>query len=184
MITYLNYKKAEANLEIQRNLLATNMENLDIAKNKQKIGAINTADVYRWESETAIARTSVKKAEDMVKQIKERIIKTTGIEKEEEMYFEDAENIYKYLADYNDEIKEKIDSLDSGYIEKRYSEKALKNSIELGMLDKNREINERVLKSSERSRYIPTVALQSSFTKKLYKASNRIRVNKNALLLS
>lgn len=169
MITYLNYMKAESNLKIQKNLLNTNMENLSMAKNKQQIGAINPADVYRWESEAAISRISVRKAEDMVRMLKDRIVRLTGIDIKDEIYFEDSENIYGYIGNYNEEIKMKIEEYNTPFLEQMYSEKAIKNSMELKMIDKNKEIKKRILVSSERSRYVPTVALQSGYKKKLYK---------------
>lgn len=168
VITYLNGLKAKANLKIQQEILSANRENLTIAQSRVTTGSINPADLYRWESETATAETNVKKAEAVIKQVKERLKKLALIKDEDEFEIEEVQNIYEFSQLFNEDIKKMIESGKSEELEKIFSEYAMKNSIELKMQKKDYEIRKINLDYAKRSSYLPTIALQANYKRKIY----------------
>lgn len=168
VITYLNGLKAKANLKIQQEILSANRENLIIAQSRVTTGSINPADLYRWESETATAETNVKKAEAVIKQVKERLKKLALIKDEDEFDIEEVQNIYEFSQLFNEDIKKMIESGKAEELEKIFSEYAMKNSIELKMQKKDYEIRKINLEYAKRSSYLPTIALQANYKRKIY----------------
>ena len=168
VITYLNGLKAKANLKIQQEILSANRENLIIAQSRVMTGSINPADLYRWESETATAETNVKKAEAVIKQVKERLKKLALIKEDKEFEIEEVQNIYEFSQLFNEDIKKMIESGKAEELEKIFSEYAMKNSIELKMQKKDYEIRKINLEYAKRSSYLPTIALQANYKRKIY----------------
>lgn len=66
--TFLSVLIAQTQLQIQENNLGLTRTNLDLARNRVRLGASDRSDVYRWESEVATVHQSVLQAKSQVEQ--------------------------------------------------------------------------------------------------------------------
>lgn len=64
--TYLNLLRAKTLAEIQRSNLKLTISNLELARQREAVGASGKSDVYRWESEAATSRRNVIDADAQV----------------------------------------------------------------------------------------------------------------------
>ena len=72
-VAYLNVLRAQTGLRVQQENLRVSRINLDLAKNRQKVGATSAADVYRWQSQLASGRQSVLAAQATLEQSRDAL---------------------------------------------------------------------------------------------------------------
>ena len=70
---YVDVLRAQNQLKIQQQNLELTKSNLDLARDRVRIGSSSKADVYRWESDLASARSQVLQARAVVDQSKETL---------------------------------------------------------------------------------------------------------------
>ena len=69
--TYLNILIAQTRLSILKNNLSLTQAHLDLAKNRVRAGLANMAEIFRWQSEIALTRQQVLKANSAVEQTRD-----------------------------------------------------------------------------------------------------------------
>ncbi|MGH7450529.1 MAG: ABC transporter substrate binding protein, partial [bacterium] len=70
---YLNVLRAKALARIQRSNLKLTLDNLDLARLRESVGASGRSDVYRWESQVATGRKNVIDADAQVEVAKTEV---------------------------------------------------------------------------------------------------------------
>jgi outer membrane protein TolC len=157
---YINILKAQTYLEILRENLNLTRKHLDIAKLRQEVGFSGVADVYRWQSE--IERVSIevvnanaqKRTADMaLNEILNRPLDETFIASDLEFNdpFITGENLHDLISN----------AKTWKYFIQFMVDEGLNRSPELKQLDQYIEVQERLVLSKKRGRYLPTVGIQS-----------------------
>ena len=72
-VAYLNVLRAQTGLRVQQENLRVSRINLDLAKNRQTVGATSAADVYRWQSQLASGQQSVLAAQASLEQSRDTL---------------------------------------------------------------------------------------------------------------
>ncbi len=72
-LAYLDALRAENQLAIRRENLSLSKSNLDLARDRVRVGMSSNADVYRWQSSLASARTDVLDSRAQVDQAREAL---------------------------------------------------------------------------------------------------------------
>ncbi len=72
-VGYLDALRADIQLQIQQDNLNLSKSNLDLARNRVQAGSASNADIYRWESNLASARSALLSAEAVKRQSREAL---------------------------------------------------------------------------------------------------------------
>jgi len=160
-VAYLDVLRAKTFEGIQKNNLRLTLSNLELARVRRDVGVSGPAEVYRWESQTATNRRAVirssaqrNQAEIALNRLLHRPVEE-GFLTEEEAYddlglMEEMRALYPYTGNpwgfrvFRDFMVRE----------------ALAESPELAQLDAAIEAQERVLTSTHRVFWSPTVAMQ------------------------
>lgn len=160
---YIGILQAQANVNIQNTNVQTTLSNLNIAKNKAKIGALSNADVYGFESQLALNKSSLNDAVTLVAQAKINFNQLLNQPLDEEILLEDIQNDNDLLFLYDERIFERVNNY---YDFREFAEFlidfALKNAPELDQLAWAIKAQETSLKNNQKSLYLPQVALQAN----------------------
>ncbi len=159
--TYFSVLKAKTNAKIQKQDLELTKKHLSIAKQRQSAGHSGASDVYRWQSSTATATSSLFEATNSYKLSKINLNKimhrplADKIMVQDESIHGDLFQIYSNLREYeyidNPATFEKfVDFLVS---------LTLKNSHEIKEVEANVASFERQYLNYKRKRYFPTAAV-------------------------
>jgi len=163
--TYLNLLKAQTFIHIRRENMNLSRTNLELARDRQKIGVANPAEVYRWESQLATSRQALlnaqaelQRAQDALNRLLHRPLKESFIA--EPATLEDPRLIVsrKELFDYVS--SDRTFELMGDFMVKE-GEAA---SPELAALEALQAATKRELKSHRRAYWSPTVTLQGEVT--------------------
>ncbi len=163
--TYLNLLKAQTFIHIRRENMDLSRTNLELARDRQKIGVANPAEVYRWQSRLATSRQALlgaqaqlQQAQDALNRLLNRPLKEPFIT--EPTSLDDPRLLIsrKELFDYvsSDRAFELMG--DFMVIE------GLAASPELASLDALLSATQRELKANQRAYWSPTVTLQGEVT--------------------
>ncbi|MEL6944296.1 MAG: ABC transporter substrate binding protein, partial [Bacteroidota bacterium] len=107
---YIGILQAQANVNIQNTNVQTTLSNLNIAKNKAKIGAVSNADVYGFESQLALNRSSLNDAFTLVEQAKINFNQLLNKPLDEEILLEDIQDKDDLLFLYDERIFERVNN--------------------------------------------------------------------------
>jgi len=72
-ITYLNLLKAQTFIHIRREDMGLSRTSLELARDRQRIGVANPAEVYRWESQLATSRQALLNAQAQLQQTRDAL---------------------------------------------------------------------------------------------------------------
>ena len=72
-VAYLNVLRAETQLRVQQDNLNLTKTNLDLARDRVRVGSSSSADVYRWESRIASDRSALLQAKASLSQTRENL---------------------------------------------------------------------------------------------------------------
>ncbi|MEM7051789.1 MAG: TolC family protein [Acidobacteriota bacterium] len=160
-LAFLNVQLAETQWQVQRNNLEVTRANLDLARDRVRIGASNPSDVYRWESELAGARQTAIDAvtdRDRAYESLNGVLNRPLTERRPitPSTLDDPE-----LLDPENEIGELIDNPGSfqAFAEQLVQD-GLERAPEIRALESSLAVLERQLTSERRSYYSPEVSLQ------------------------
>ena len=165
---YLNVLRAKTLERVQKHNLQLTRSNLELARVRQRIGVSGPAEVYRWDSQMAIARnnaiqanTQRNLAEIVLNQVLHRPLEESFATRETGLYDES-------LVTHDPRFIRFIDNKRNfGVFRSFMATEALEWSPELRGLDAAIAARERALQMAERAHYLPTLALQADATRNL-----------------
>ncbi len=158
---YLNVLKAQTFVLISRENMQLTRTNLELARDRQRIGVADPSESYRWESELATARKELLNAQarldqsrDTLNRLLHRPLKETFIAApatlDDPTLIVSRKDLFDYIVNQRAfELMEEFMIMD-----------ALKASPELAGLQALVSASEREVKSSQRAYWSPTIALQ------------------------
>lgn len=161
---YFNYMQVLAVAELQNNNIKAVSQNLAIAKNKEKVGYSGASDVYRWQTELDLAKTEWYATNAQLKAAGYQLNETLNRPIDEVFAIESSENISQFL--------EQLDQLFVSLIQDQASFKQLadfmvkeaqQNLPEIQQIQLAIAAQERLLKSNQRSFYMPTLAFGANY---------------------
>lgn len=164
-ITYLNLLKAQTFIHIRRENMDLSRTNLELARDRQRIGVASPAEVYRWESQLATsnqalfsAQAQLQQARDAVNRLLHRPLKepfiATPVTLDDPRLFVSRKELFDYVS--NDRAFE----LMGDYMVQVGSEA----SPELASLEALLEASRREIKTNRRAYWLPTVSVQGEVT--------------------
>ncbi len=150
-------KISQANLELSHT-------NLGLARVRAKIGSATLADVYRWESEVAHAKTNLLSAGAVLKQAKESLNRLLNRPLTEPFSLEPATLDNENLVVSNSELLQMLGNR-AGFqkLSEILTRDGLDRSPEIASFMAKIIAQERSLKSEKRSFWMPTVALTGEY---------------------
>ena len=165
---YINLLFAVSSQEIQNTNLSVTRKNLDIARNKEAVGAVGASEVHRWESEEAInqidlndAYKEVQLARMDLNRVLDRSVRqplgATDIEigkSSIELLINDPE-VYKYLDNFK-----RLETFSNFLVAE-----ADRNLPELKEIDATLRSVEREIVNKERAFYLPDFQIQGGIDK-------------------
>lgn len=160
---YLRYLQARANLTIQNTNVQTTLSNLNIAKTKAKIGTSSNADVYGFESQLALNKSSLNDAQTGVEQARISFNQLLNRPLDEAFMLEDVLLDADIIFLQDNRIRETIsNSYDFRKFSEFLIETCLKKAPELEQLQWAIKAQENSLNINKKSRYLPQVGLQGN----------------------
>ncbi len=161
---FFNYMQVQSLVDLQNENINVKQQNLNIAINKENVGYSGESDVYRWETELALARADFNEAVAQLKTVQFQLNQTLNRTVNENFVLEEAEN--------NDYLSELFDYRYISNIENPGSfmvfadfivEKALTNLPEYQQMELALQAQERLVKSNSRAFYTPSIALGANY---------------------
>ena len=163
--TYLNVLFEKTSLEQQRYNLQITRDNYRLAKNRVEVGSQTAADLYRWESEVAIAKQAVIQATASYRQQRQTLnqILNRPINEDFSTSVETLDNPDLLISDQRilNLVKDEysLAALTSFFVER-----GLERSPEILQIQAQYDASERQLKSDQRSYWVPDVYLTGQVT--------------------
>ncbi len=161
--SYLRYLQTMANLTIQNTNVQTTLSNLNVAKTKAKIGSVSNADVFGFESQLALNKSSLNDAQTGVEQSRISFNQLLNRPLDEDFMLEDLQLNDNIVFLQDDRIGETISNR---YDFRKFSEflidYAFKNAPEIEQILWAIKAQENSLDSNKKSRYLPQVAVQGN----------------------
>jgi outer membrane protein TolC/ABC-type uncharacterized transport system substrate-binding protein len=160
-IAYFEILRANTTRVIQKENVSFIRKNLNVAKQREIAGYSGRADVYRWESQLAIATTDALAAENNYKLTKIKLNQLLDRSLDQEFKTDDVsikEGVYaNYLSGIN------RDYIDSPASLKKFTNfliiEAVDNSPEILKINATIDAQKRRLTSARKKRYLPSVSL-------------------------
>jgi len=172
---YLRYLQAQANLTIQNSNVQTTLSNLNIAKTKAKIGTVSNADVYGFESQLALNKSSLNDAQTGVEQARISFNQLLNRPLDEDFMLEDLKLDQNIVFLQDDRISETISNR---YDFRKFSEFLIQTAFakapELEQLQWAIKAQENSLDLNKKSRYLPQVGLQGSLDQTFGRYGTRV----------
>ncbi|SDB50670.1 Outer membrane protein TolC [Flavobacteriaceae bacterium MAR_2010_188] len=165
---FFNYQQAQSLVVLQNEDIKVKNQNLNIAVDKEKVGYGGKSDVYRWETELALARADFNDATAQLKNVGFQLNQILNRPVKEQFSIENPGD-----SDYLNQIFDlSFVSLieDPGSLQVLadfLTEEAMKNLPEVQQIELALQAQERQLKSNKRAFYIPTIALQANYDEPL-----------------
>ncbi|KPL17172.1 MAG: hypothetical protein AMS26_01845 [Bacteroides sp. SM23_62] len=161
-LAYLNLLKAQTYERILKENLNLTKKHLDIARLRQEVGFSGASDVYRWESEIARLNIDVVNARAQKRAAGFALNEILNRPLDEEFVAEDLAHDDEFITGQGG-LESTISNARTwkSFIAFMVTE-ALERSPELKQLDQYIEAQERFLKMNRRSRYLPTLGIQTA----------------------
>jgi len=167
--SFLNVLKAQTFVHIRREEMHLSRTNLELARDRQKIGVANPAEVYRWESELITSRKGLLNAQAQLQQIRDTLNRLLHRPLNEPFIAEPAtledpgrivsrKELFEYVS--NDRAFELMGEF--------MTKEGLAVSPELRAIEALLSVVKRELKLHRRAYWTPTVALQGEVTNVLH----------------
>ncbi|MCG8416535.1 MAG: TolC family protein [Proteobacteria bacterium] len=170
-VAYLDVLRAKTLERIQQDNLKVTRQNLDLARTRLNVGTANRAEVYRWESQIANDRKSVIEASAGRNVAEIQLNRILGRPMEEPYLTEETAIDDPALLTGQ---KQLVRFLRDPWIFRVFRQFMIREAVgrapELKQLDAAIAVQERVLTSSRRSHWSPTVAVQGSANQRIWRA--------------
>jgi outer membrane protein len=162
---YLNVLKSQTFVHIRRENMNLTRANLELARDRQRLGVANSSEVYRWESELATARRDLLEAQAQLEQARDglnRLLHRPFDERfralpatlDDPTLIISRKGLYDYIS--NDRAFELL-------MEFMVAE-GLKAAPELAGLQSLIDASRRRITANQRSYWLPTMVLQGELT--------------------
>jgi len=159
---YLNVLRGLTLEKVQKDNLKVTRSNLDLARIRQDIGTAGPAEVYRWEAQIASDRQNVISANSQRNLAEIQLNRLLHRPLEENFVLIDIDLSQPHKIMNNLQLTRYMGSQKLfGLLRSYLVEVGLQNSPEISQLNRAIEAQQRALKSSKRSLYTPTIALQA-----------------------
>lgn len=160
-VTYLNLLKAQTFLQIRRENMELSRTNLELAKERQKIGVASPAEVYRWESQLATSRQALLAAEALLNQSTDALNRLLHRPLDEAFIAEPATLDDPRLVVSRKELFDYVNSDRTFQLLGEFMVKeGIEKAPELEALDALLSASQRELSANQRAYWLPTVTLQ------------------------
>lgn len=161
---YFNYRQVLSVAELQNNNIEAINQNLTIATDKEQVGYSGATDVYRWKTELDIAKTDLNVTNAQLKAVGFQLNETLNRPIGEVFAIEESENISQIIEDLNEYLLELIqDQAGLDRFANFMVNEAFQNLPEIQQIELAIAAQERLLKSNQRSFYLPTVAFGANY---------------------
>jgi len=160
-LAFLNVLKAQTFVHIRRDDMKLTRANLELARDRQRIGVANPAEVYRWESELATSRQELLAAQARLQQIRDTLNRLLYRPLKESFIAEPATLDDPNLMVSHPELFEYVSNDRSFELMGDFMMKeGLLTSPELASIAAQTAAIKRELKSNQRAFWSPTISLQ------------------------
>lgn len=160
---YIQVLQAQANQNIQNTNVQTTLSNLKIAKTKAKIGTVSNADIYGFESQLALNKSSLNDAQTIVEQARIQFNQFLNRPLDEDFVLEDLQLDNQLLFLQDSRMRTQINNLyDIRKFAEFLIETALNNAPEFAQLDWAIKAQEHSLDLNKKSLYLPQIGLQGN----------------------
>ena len=163
-VSYFNYRQVLAFTVLQNQNVNAKSENLNIAINKEKVGYSGASDVYRWQTELALAKVDYNATTAQLKSAQYRLNQILNRSIKEDFIVDDEEFTDNMATVFDERFMALIDNY-SDY--KKFEDfmvlEAMTNLPEIQQIELATQAQERLLKSNNRAFYIPTVAAVANY---------------------
>lgn len=168
---FLNYLRARKIFNILLENLKLVRVNLEIAQNRQSIGAAGPEEPLRWEAEVAVFRKAVMDVQSQMNQVQLALKQMLDIPMIYLINVKDISTENETQLISNKEFQRLLeDPLSYDLLTDFLVNYGLKKSADLQILKSIVEAKERSLTSIQLSRFVPTVAAFGTLTKTFYKS--------------
>ena len=162
---YFNVLRAKTLERVQKHNLALTRSNLELARVRQQIGISAPAEVYRWESQMATARSNGIRANAQRNVAQIALNQLLHRPLEEPFVLAETGLFDERLVAHDERFINFIDNKSHFAVFRAFMvEDGLANSPEIRALDAAIAAQERALTSARRAFYLPTVALRGDVT--------------------
>lgn len=161
---FFNYQQVRSIAEVRNENIKVKNENLKIAVNKEKVGYSGGSDVYRWESELALAKVDFNNAKAQLKAVQFQLNQTLNRPIDEAFTTEQPEN-----SDYVTQLFESsfVELIGNQGALKMFAdfivEEAMINLPEIQQIELALKAQERLLQSNQRESYIPSIVFGANY---------------------
>lgn len=171
---YLNILKAQSAVKIQRNNLELVRKNHEVAEYRRKVGYAGAADVYRLDSELATATSNLIAAQSSLRQARIELNEFLLRPLNEEFTLQETRLEDELLRRYGSgEIRVAVSNpRDLERLTGFLVQEARNEVPELKQLQQSLAAQERLLKSSQRKRMLPTASLSGTLSENLDRGGN------------
>ncbi|WP_324171572.1 TolC family protein [Sulfurimonas sp.] len=172
-VKFLNVLKSQTLLDVQKENVKLSRINLELAQSKARIGTASKADIYRWESGLFTAKADLLGASSTLKQAKEALNQILNRPLDEPFNVAPALIDNPVLIMNDPELSGLIANRASFHIlSKVLIELGLNASPEIATYIANIATEQRILKSENRSYYMPKATLNGDYSSTYYDSRN------------
>ena len=163
-VSYFNYRQVLALTELRNENVNVKSKNLNIAINKEKVGYSGASDVYRWETELALAKVDYNAANAQLKSAQYQLNQILNRSVKEDFIIADDDFTNNMAAVFDKRFLELISNQNDfqQFADFMVSE-AMKNLPEIQQINLAIKAQERLLKSNKRAFYTPTIAAVADY---------------------
>ena len=168
-IAFLNILKAKTSKRMQEDNMKLSLENLNLAKNKAKIGTTTKSDIFRWESELANAQADFLIQNADLKESKEQLNQLLNRPFNEEFHIDSNILNNSELIMGNIKLYSMLDdNTKYEYLSKIFTEYGLNSSPEIATYLIKIQIQSRTLRTEKSKYYTPTLSLSGEYSNTYY----------------
>ena len=163
-VSYFNYRQVLALTELRNENVNVKSKNLNIAINKEKVGYSGASDVYRWETELALAKVDYNAANAQLKSAQYQLNQILNRSVKEDFIIADDDFTNNMAAVFDERFLELISNQNDfqQFADFMVSE-AMKNLPEIQQINLAIKAQERLLQSNKRAFYTPTIAAVADY---------------------
>lgn len=174
-VNFLNVLKAQTLLDVQKDNIRLSRINLELAQSKVRIGTASKADVYRWESKLFTAKADLLSAKSTLKQAKEALNQILNRPLDERFDVDPALIDNPVLIMNDPELVGLIGNSKSyNQLSKVLIELGLDASPKIATQIANIVTEQRILKSEQRSYYLPKATLGGDYSNTYYDSRDKL----------
>ena len=162
-LAYINVLQVENELSIQKDNLELTKSNLDLARDRVRIGTSTNTDVFRWQSNLALARGDLIRAREQVSQAREQLNQILHLPLTNVTKLKPADNNDAFVIS-KERFGEIVDNPRAyGWITEKVIETGIILAPELAQIDAQIKAKEREIRNRTRDFWLPDLTLDSQF---------------------